>query len=209
MTTTPTTTPTGSPLTFASVRLVVPDGWVTSRYVGGCIQPAHASPTDGLAECPGGVMLVAPDGLPTTPLQAVTSGHLAWDDGTGMDCPFGNSNGQKNLDSSKVASGFRPVGALTAEWEEWAATCTKGPLNHVQAWFLPQSNVLFISASTSPGIAQILASVRPLTVAQLPTLIAVGTWGGRGTLLRINPDGVGVLTWRTYRQCSATVSLSL
>jgi hypothetical protein len=206
VTSTTTPVPQGTPLTFANVRLVVPDGWVTSRYVGGCVQPAHASPTDGLAGCPGGIWLVTPDGLPSTPLQAVTSGHLAWDDGTGMDCPFGNSTGEKKMDGPEIAHGFRPVGTVTAEWEEWAATCTQGPVNHVQAWFLPQTNLLLISASSSPGITQILASVRPLSVAEDPLLAAAGTWGGRGTLLRINPDGVGVLTWRTYRQCSTTVT---
>jgi hypothetical protein len=200
-----TTNLPGTPFVYNSVRLVLPPGWIHQNFAGTCLAPPTASPTDGLSDCPGGLLLTTPDGIPSTPLEAVTSGHLWWDDGTGMDCPFGDSTGEKNMDSPEVAHGFRPVGNVTGEWEEWTATCAQGPVHHVQAWFLPQSNVLFLTASTSPEFAQILESVRPLPVSQDPLLAAVGRWGGRGTSLRINPDGVGVLTWRTYRHCSATV----
>ncbi len=204
--TTPTTVPPGTPFTFADVRLVVPHGWVTRPSERGtCIEPSPAPTTGTFIYC-AGLWLMSPDWGPATPLGHVASGHLGWYPGTGMDCPFTDPGTTLSTgDGTVVGKGFRPVGNLTAQWEEWAARCVNGPMHHVQVWFLPDSNVLFLTADASPGIAQILGSVQHLSRAQDPLEVSAGTWGGRGTSLQIHPDGVGLLDWRTYRQCSATV----
>jgi hypothetical protein len=116
-----------------------------------------------------------------------------------------NGAGLSDGEGTVVGKDFKPVGNLTAEWEEWAARCVNGPLHHVQVWYLPDSNVLFLASDAAPEVAKILASVHHLSAEQDPLELAAGTWGGRGTSLKIHPDGAGDLTWRTYRHCSATV----
>jgi len=199
------TATTGTTMTFNGLSLVIPPGWTLSRSgVGVCLAPSPAPSAGTFAEC-AGLWLVSPHESPASPVDNASSGHLDWYPGTGLDCPFTDPGaGLSTGHGTVIGQGLKAVGHLTAEWEEWAAGCVDGPVHHVQVWFLPTSNVLFLTSDASPQIARILASVGRLDAGVPPFQAIAGEWGGHETSLRIQPDGTGVLVFADLPPCSAS-----
>ena len=169
----PTTTTGPAPTTpgrprseYAGVSFEVPDGWHVVPWRGDrCVEPIDAR-SSSFVGC-SGLAVVAQTGSPAGDFASMTPGQLTFVPGSGMDCPFfvdgggGVEGPALTADSLQpVDTGFRPVGALTADWAMWSAQCEGGPLHTVQTWLLPVSGVAFVAPYSQPQIAAILDSVR-------------------------------------------------
>ncbi|MCW2784823.1 MAG: hypothetical protein JWP74_1340 [Marmoricola sp.] len=181
----------------------LPDGWQVIR------QPVYSdtSPSAGLCLHPAGDTKVV---FGCAGLEIDYGTHLpgahtdpyapdvadGWYPATDVEqCPFAPAQVNGRINGIETRAGFskglRPVGAHSADWNRWSASCASGASFHPQAWFLPKSHVVILDYTGHPETSSVLASAKFAAdgnaLPAMPTYLAAHLVKENGNTLTVQP----------------------